>query len=82
MRRNIIGPRVRQARLARSPKLTQEGLAGYLQLQGVDLDRSAITKIERQKRTVSDVELAALATVLGVSSSWLLGETDIPNRTR
>jgi transcriptional regulator with XRE-family HTH domain len=82
MRRNIIGPRVRQARLTRSPKLTQEGLAAFLQLQGVDLDRSAITKIERQKRTVSDVELAALATVLGVSSSWLLGETDNPNRTR
>lgn len=77
---NIAGPRVRQARRVRVPKLTQDGLAAQLQLRGVDLDRTAITKIERQQRPVSDIELAALAAVLGVSSSWLLGETDDPQR--
>lgn len=79
---NIVGPRVRQARRAREPKLTQDGLAALLQLSGVDLDRTAITKIERQRRAVSDIELAALATALGVSSSWLLGETDDPLRRK
>ena len=80
--RNIVGPRVRQARRAREPRLTQNKLAAILQLRGIDLDRTAITKIERQQRTVTDVELVALAAALGVSSSWLLGETDGPTNSK
>jgi transcriptional regulator with XRE-family HTH domain len=81
MQRNIVGPRVRQARLAHLPKLRQDDLAACLRLQGVELDRPAICKIECQRRAVSDIELAALAVALGVSSSWLLGETENPLRT-
>lgn len=34
---------------------------------------SAERKLEGQKRPVSDIELAALADILGVSADWLLG---------
>lgn len=78
--RNLAGPRVRQARRSHVPKLTQADVAAQLQVRGVDLDRSAITRIERQQRAVTDIELAALASALGVSSSWLLGETDSSQR--
>lgn len=80
--RNLAGPRIRQARRSHAPKLTQEELAAQLQVRGVDLDRSTITRIERQQRAVTDIELAALANVLGVSASWLLGETDAPQRIK
>lgn len=79
---NLAGPRVRQARRSRIPKLTQAELAAQLQVRGVDLDRSAITRIEWQQRAVTDIELVALADVLGVSGSWLLGETDNPQRVK
>lgn len=78
--RNLAGPRVRQARRSHVPKLTQADVVAQLQVRGVDLDRSAITRIERQQRAVTDIELAALASALGVSSSWLLGETDSSQR--
>ncbi|HST87711.1 MAG TPA: helix-turn-helix transcriptional regulator [Ktedonobacterales bacterium] len=80
--RNLAGPRIRQARRSHVPKLTQAELAAQLQVRGVDLDRSTITRIERQQRAVTDIELAALANVLGVSSSWLLGEADDPQRVK
>jgi transcriptional regulator with XRE-family HTH domain len=82
MMRNIVGPRVRQARKAHRLRLTQDALAAALQLRGVQLDRSAISKIEQQRRTVTDIELAALAAVLEVSSSWLLGESSDPRRPK
>ena len=81
MMRNVIGPRVRQARIAHRPRLTQDALAAALQLRGIQLDRSAISKLERQQRAVTDLELVALAAVLEVSSGWLLGEAHSPNGT-
>lgn len=75
MTMNIVGPRVRQARLAHRPRLTQADLAARLELRGVKIDRAGVAKIENGLRQVSDVELRALAEALGVSAAWLLGET-------
>lgn len=75
---NIVGPRVRQARLA--ARLTQADLAARLELRDVRIDRAGVAKIEGAFRQVSDVELMALADALGVSAAWLLGETDRPQR--
>lgn len=77
---NIIGKRVRQARLASKPGLTQLNLATKLQLEGLDLDQAQISKLENGIRPVTDIEIALLAKVLNVSGSWLLGETDKPRR--
>jgi HTH-type transcriptional regulator, cell division transcriptional repressor len=70
-RRNIVGARVRQIRRAAKPKITQEDLAGRVAALQVGLDRTAIFRIESGLRSVSDIELAALARALRVSVATL-----------
>ena len=65
--RNIIGRRLREIRLAQSPEVSLEDLAGRLAARGVHLDRSAIGRIENLKRYVLDYELKVLADALRVS---------------
>jgi transcriptional regulator with XRE-family HTH domain len=69
-RKNIIGHRVRIARRRLKPKVTQEDLAGRMAACGIDLNRSAISKIESGVRQVLDYEIKALATSLKVNPSW------------
>lgn len=71
--KNVVGARMRQARLAFNPPLTQDQLAGRLAARGVALDRVAITKIECGQRCVFDFELPLLSEVLNVDIRWLLG---------
>ena len=73
--KNIVGRRVAEARGFLQPPLTQDGLSGKLALLGLQLDRAAIAKIERNHRGVFDYELKALAEVLCVQVDWLLGNT-------
>lgn len=77
---NISGARVAQLRYQLSPKASQRGLADRLQLVGVDLDKNAIQRIESGQRFVTDIELRALAQVLGTTADYLLGLTDTPSR--
>ncbi len=70
--RNLVGLRVTQARKALSMKQTE--LLAKLQLLGVDISIPALSLLEGQKRPVSDKELVALAEILQVSVSWLLGQ--------
>ena len=72
-RKNIVGRRVAEARRGCNPPLTQDALSGRLARIGIQLDRAAIAKIETNSRHVLDYELKALADVLGVGLSWLLG---------
>lgn len=74
--RNVIGGRVRKARLHSTPPVSQEDLAGKLAAQGILLDRTAVSRIENQDRYVMDYEAAALAKVLKVSVAWLFGEAE------
>jgi len=71
-RRNLCGQRVAVLRKGRTPKLSQRGLAELLQLDGVDVDKNAIQRIESGQRFVTDIELKALAHVLDVSVEALL----------
>lgn len=73
-KRNVSGPRVRDARRRHVPRLTQADLAARLQVAGCDIDRAGISKIESQIREVDDRELLALARALDVRVGWLLGE--------
>jgi transcriptional regulator with XRE-family HTH domain len=70
---NIVGERVKQARLKHKPPLTQDELSGRLSVIGVAIDRAGISKIEIGLRSVLDFEVRAFAKVLGVSVGWLLG---------
>lgn len=65
-RRNIIGARLRELRRQARPKVTQEDLAGRVAKLSVNLDRTAIYRIENGSRAITDVELAALAKALHV----------------
>lgn len=62
--RNIIGRRLREIRLGQKPAVTLEDLAGRLAARGVQIDRSAIGRIENCNRYVLDYELRALASAL------------------
>ena len=72
--RNLIGKRVKQARLKAVPPVSQDDLAGRLAGQGILIDRSAISRIENQTRYVMDYEAAAIARALKVSIGWLFGQ--------
>ncbi len=74
--RNVIGRRVKQARLKRTPAVSQDDLAGKLAAQGIQIDRTAISRIESQSRYVMDYEAAAIARALKISVAWLFGEAD------
>ena len=62
------------ARKAARPPVTQADLAARLQVQGIKLDRVAISKIEIGYREVTDVEVSGIAKALGVPLNWLFDE--------
>jgi len=70
---NLVGRRVRKARLGFKQLLSQDALSGRLAAKGVVIDRAGIAKIEAGSRYVSDFEVKALAQALGVSVGWLMG---------
>ena len=71
--KNIVGPRVRHARLRTNPLVSQEDLSGRLAALGVEITQTGISKIENQDRYVMDYEAAALARALRVNVAWLYG---------
>ena len=73
-RKNIIGVRLRQARLAEVPKATQKDISARLEVLGIYLSDSSIGKIEAGTRPVTDIQLMAFASALKVSAAWLLQE--------
>lgn len=75
---NLCGKNVKKIRLSLVPRLSQRGLADRLQLQGIDLDKNAIQRIESGQRFVTDIELLALSKVLSVSLNDLLNNADQP----
>jgi transcriptional regulator with XRE-family HTH domain len=73
-KRNVIGSRVRLARLKHKPAVSQDDLAGRLAAHGVVMDRTAISRIESQTRYVMDYEAEAIALALKVSVASLFGQ--------
>lgn len=70
--KNISGDRIHQARTAM--RLSQADLAARMQVNGVTIEREAISKIETGDRFVTDYELMVFAKVLNVSMEWLIGQ--------
>ena len=69
--KNIAGPRIKLARLKNN--MTQNELSIKLETMAIYIDRASISKLEQQKRIITDKELLALSQVLNVNISWLLG---------
>lgn len=76
--KNLIGARVESAR--KNQNMKQKELLAQLQVRGVDLNASGLSKLEGQIRYVTDMELLALSDILGVSVMWLLTGRDVKER--
>ena len=67
---NLIGANLKRLRKERN--LSQQALSNRLELLGVYVCRGSVSRIEDMTRTVTDIELFAIAEVLGVGIGSLL----------
>ncbi len=67
---NIVGDNVRKYRIMQ--KMSQQKLSDKLELMGVYVCRGSVSRIEDKSRTVTDIELYALAKVLNVNIDDLI----------
>ncbi len=70
--KNLIGYNLIELR--KKKDLSQRDLAKLLQLAGCDMDRNVITRIETQKRYVTDIEISKLCQVLDTTFEELTKE--------
>ena len=68
--KNLIGSRLKALR--RRDHLSQRDLAHQIQLVGMDMDKNVITRIETNKRYVTDIELRAIAKLFHVTYEYLI----------
>lgn len=73
---NMIGDKVRELRIKRG--WSQQTLSNKLEMLAIYICRGSISRIEDKQRTVTDIELYGLASVLGVSIESLF---QIPDNT-
>ena len=68
--KNLISERLIELR--KQHNLSQRDLSHRLQLTGYDIDKNVITRIETNKRYVTDIELQALSEIFGVTCDYLI----------
>ena len=69
-KKNLIGGNLQKLR--KKLKISQQTLSNRLELQGVYVCRGSVSRIEDYSRTVTDIELYAIASALGVDITELL----------
>ena len=69
--KNIVGELLLQRR--KELGLKQKDLLTKLQLKGIEMSSSSLSKIEGKQRNVRDFELAAFCEILNLDASELLG---------
>ena len=69
-RNNICGNKI--ASIRKEMKLSQRALADKLQIEGLDIDKNAVQRIEAGKRFVTDIELAIISRALNITIDELL----------
>ena len=72
--KNISGAIIE--RLRKEKKIGQATLASQMQILGVDINPSSLSKLEGQQRVATDIELRAIAKVLNVSIDTLVPPFD------
>ena len=72
--KNVIGERLKELR--KRDGLSQRDLARELQIVGFDMDKNVSTRIETNKRYVTDLEIKAIAKIFNVSYEYLLDGED------
>ncbi len=71
---NICGQKVYELRKNSKPKMSQRMLAERLQLEGMDVDKNAVQRIESGQRFVTDIEILILCKIFNVSCDELLSK--------
>lgn len=69
---NLCGAKVKAYRQKLPHPTSQKMLADMLQVEGLDIDKNAVQRIESGQRFVTDIELKTIAKVLHVSYEDLL----------
>jgi len=67
--KNICGANIE--RIRKQKRIKQITLVSKLQLMGVDIDPSSLSKLEGQTRAATDIELKAIAEILNVTMEEL-----------
>lgn len=73
--KNICGAKIEQLRKER--RMKQRTLVEMLQLRGVDMNPSSLSKLEGQQRVATDIELKAIADALSVTVDSLLSDWEL-----
>ena len=73
-KKNICGANIERIRKAQGMK--QATLVRKMQLMGVDINPSSLSKLEGQTRSATDIELKAIAAILDVTMEALLAEQE------
>lgn len=68
--KNLISQRLIELR--KLNHLSQRDLSRKLQLAGYDMDKNVITRIETNRRYVTDIEIRALSQIFNVSCDYLI----------
>lgn len=68
--KNIVSDKIKNAR--ENLRMSQEELAAKMQVLNVSLDQQMISKIERNKRIVTDYELVNFCKVLNIDIKLIL----------
>lgn len=66
---NICGDIIKNAR--KSAEMTEEKLASKLQLDGLNVDKSFVSKVESSKVVLKDFELLEIAKILNIDLNEL-----------
>ena len=72
--KNICGANVERLRKAQGMK--QHELVAQMQLKGVDINPSSLSKLEGQVRAATDIEIKAIAEILDVNVAELFAEIE------
>ena len=72
--KNICGANIERIRKQQGMK--QATLISKMQLMGVDINPSSLSKLEGQVRIASDIELKAIAQILGTTMEELVATVD------
>lgn len=72
--KNLVGARLKALR--EEHHYSQRDLASILQTIGMDMDKNVITRIETNKRYVTDIEIKALAELFHVTYEYLIDGID------
>ena len=73
--KNIIAENLKELRFKKG--LSQNDLAAKLQTMNVNIDQQMISKIEKNKRQVTDFELACISKCLSITPNELMSFTKI-----